>query len=341
MKKIVFASFAMILLCSHDMFLKLDDYFLKPNTESIIQLFNGTFKESENVIDRNRMVDASMVINGDRVAIDSTQWSERDLTTFLNFKTGKPGTYVLGVSTAARTIEMEAGRFNDYLEHDGVVDMLLSRKQKNLLEQDANEKYSKHVKTIFQVGDEVSQDWNTNLGYPIEFIPMENPYAIHTGHSLEIQLLKQGKPLADQLVLIGIEASDTPESEAHSHGDGEMHTHEADEAETGHSHTGQQEVRTNAEGILKIELKNEGIYHLRTIYMEEINIDDLTHESNWATLTFAIGAGNGHSHSHGDASHTHDNDDHDHEDEGFPSYIFWLISGVILIGLFLYFNRRK
>ena len=111
---------------------------------------------------------------------------------------------------------------------------------------------------------------------------------MHSGHELEVRLLKDGKPLADQLVLIGNEADEAPEKEAHSHGDGEMHTHEADETETGHTHTGQREMRTNADGILKLDLKTEGIYHLRTIYMEEIDIDRLTHESNWATLTFAV-----------------------------------------------------
>ena len=261
-------------LCSHDMFLKLDEYFLKPQSQAVIQLFNGTFEESENVIDRNRMLDVSMLSNGNRTAIDSTQWFERDLTTFLNFKTGDAGTYVLGVSTAPRTIEMDAERFNNYLDHDGVVDMLLSRKQNNKLDQDANEKYSKHVKTIFQVGKTISEDWKTKLGYPIEFVPLENPYAIHTGHSLKIQLLKDGEPLPDQLVLIGNETTQKTAEEPHKHGDGEMHTHKNEDPS--HTHAAQQELRTDTSGILNLDLKNEGVYHLRTIHMVETMEENLT-----------------------------------------------------------------
>ena len=133
------------------MFLKMDNYFLDPNTNAAIQLFNGTFEKSENVIDRNRMLDMSLVGNGQRIQVDSAQWTEKDSITFLNFKTGGPGTWVAGVSTAAKNIALDAKSFNDYLEHDGVVDMLEWRKENNALDHDAVEKYSKHVKTIFQV----------------------------------------------------------------------------------------------------------------------------------------------------------------------------------------------
>ncbi|MBO6533930.1 MAG: DUF4198 domain-containing protein, partial [Muricauda sp.] len=100
MKRVFWGIGAILLFCSHDMFLKLDNYFLEPNTQATIQLFNGTFEKSENVIDRNRMLDVSLVGNGQRIQVDSTQWTERDSITFLNFTTGSPGTWVAGVSTA-------------------------------------------------------------------------------------------------------------------------------------------------------------------------------------------------------------------------------------------------
>ena len=49
MKKVFWGIGAILLFCSHDMFLKLDNYFLEPNTQATIQLFNGTFEKSENV----------------------------------------------------------------------------------------------------------------------------------------------------------------------------------------------------------------------------------------------------------------------------------------------------
>jgi hypothetical protein len=341
MKKFLLAFIAIIALCSHDLFLKLDSYFLTPNSKAVIQLFNGSFTESENVIDRNRMIDASLVYEGTRKAVDSNQWFDRDQTTFLNFSTESAGTYVLGVSTAPRTIEMEASRFNNYLEHDGVVDMLLSRKQNNQLDQDANEKYAKHVKTIFQVGNSTSEDWNTNLGYPIEFMPLENPYKTHAGHSISFQLLSQGKPLANQLVLAGSQTKESTQNKEHTHENGETHTHEDEKKDSspGHTHENQVEIRTDEFGVLSLDLPHEGVYHLRTIEMIEVADSEITHESNWATITFAVGSGADHSHST-TSDNSHDADDHDHETE-FPTTIFWSVSLVVFLGLFIYFQKKK
>ena len=321
MKKLVFGLLAVIILCSNDMFLKFDNYFLNPQSEAVLQLFNGTFDESENIIDRDRMLDASMVGGGFRFPIDSAQWYDENLTTYLKFETGKDGTWVAGVSTAPRNISMKAEKFNDYLEHDGVDDMLLKRKNEGKLNSDTTEKYSKHVKTIFQVGDERSNDWATNLGYPIEFIPLSNPYSTHVGHSIKVKLLRDGKPLPNQTVLIG---NDKNQAE-HTHDDGEPH-----------SHDNGQKLRTDAGGILEFNLSNSGIWHLRTIHMEEVDDAELTHESNWATLTFAVKKEDGHNHE--SDGHSHDEADHDVE---FPAYTFWIISFIVIVILFLYFRNRK
>ncbi|WP_226789109.1 DUF4198 domain-containing protein [Polaribacter porphyrae] len=200
MRKKIFAALCILIFCSHDMYLKLDTFFLQPNTESTIQLFNGTFNKSENVIDRDRMLDASLVGDGNRIKVEDKQWTEKDSTTILNFNSGKAGTWVAGVSTKPRNFTMTAEKFNNYLKHDGIKDALLQREQNGTLNDEAVEKYSKHVKAIFQVGNEKTKDWNTLFGYPIEFIPLENPYEKYTGDILQVKLLRDGKPLQNQLV---------------------------------------------------------------------------------------------------------------------------------------------
>lgn len=294
------------------MYLKLDTYFLQADTPATIKLFNGTFDKSENVIDRNRMIDVSIVGNGVRERIDSTLWSERDSMTLLNFKTGTPGTYVAGLSTYARSLEMDAQAFNDYLAHDGVTDMLEWRKANNALDQAANEKYSKHVKTIFQVGDKKTSDWNVNLGYPIEFIPLSNPYELLEGDTLRVKLFRDGAPLANQLITI-----DSKETHSHSSDDTD-HSHDHDTAEGGHHHHGSSQTRTDSNGELSVALSNSGIWFLRTIHLVESNEEDLTHESNWATLTFEV-------------THSHD---------ALPSFTF-LLGGIALLGALFFLIRKN
>ncbi|NAS14082.1 DUF4198 domain-containing protein [Poritiphilus flavus] len=427
MKKIGIALFAFLLFSSHDMFLKLDDYVLPANTSASIRLFNGTFQKSENTIDRNRMLDVSLLGEDKRFVLDSTQWRESDNETILDFKTGAEGTWIAGVSTLARNIEMNAADFNKYLEHDGVLDMLEWRKNNNALDKDAVEKYSKHVKTIFQVGDKKTDDWKTALDYPIEFIPLSNPYEIHAGHEMQVKLLWQGKPLADQLVYVGLDEAqghshDTAEAdgtekpeEAHSHdtgsdaatseqghshshsadhehshsadhehsdkadhkhthdhdknsehkhshehghehdkddakkhshkhghdhGETSDHTHshdqEAEPVEEEHSHEAVTQLRTDAAGVINVKLTSDGVWYLRTIHLVHSKEEGLTHESNWATLTFAVGQGD-HSHAEGEDHHHEHDEEHSHE---IPSYVYWIASLLVFGGLFLWFNRK-
>ena len=46
---------------AHDMFLILADHDVEPHSSIEIALYNGTFDKSENAIDRDRMIDVSVV----------------------------------------------------------------------------------------------------------------------------------------------------------------------------------------------------------------------------------------------------------------------------------------
>lgn len=329
---------AFVLLSSHDLYLKMESYFLQPGQTARLSLYNGTFERSENIITRDRMLDASFVGQGQRLAIDSNQWQDQDSTiTYLNFTTGEAGTYVAGVSTKARNIELAADKFNDYLRHDGVLDMLEYRTENDLLNQDAVESYQKHVKAIYQVGDTKTDDWKTVLGYPIEFVPQANPYEKYTGDKLEVQLLLDGKPLANQLVYADYIRSanahthDHEHSHEHTHEGQETHEHEhRHDEEHNHTHTSGQQLRTDEQGILTVNLPEDGIYYLRTIHMVSLSDnDELTHESKWATLTFEV------THRHEHSAHG----DHDHEGE-IPAWAFMLASFLIVALLFFFFSRK-
>ncbi len=341
MRKIILPLLAFcILLCSHDMFLIMDTYFLEPGKKAQIDLYNGTFDRSDNTIDRDRMIDVSLMGNGNRQIMESSSWTTRDSITVLDFTAGDPGTYVAGVSTRARNITLEAEKFNNYLEHDGVLDMLQKRRDSNQMDMDATERYSKHVKAIYQVGDTRSGDWAKELGYPIEFVPLSNPYEKKTGDALKVRLLRDGKPLANQLVYADYKpaahghshdaGSDHSHDGEHSHDGGEPHNH--DEQGENHTHTAAQKLTTDNDGVVELKLTHDGIWYLRTIHMMERNEDGLTHESNWSTLTFEV------SHAHDDA-HDHDHD-HEHED-GLPDWIFWVASVAVLFGLYFFFRSRK
>ena len=220
---------AFIVLCSHDLYIKMETYFLQPNQQATLSLYNGTFEKSENIITRDRILDASVIAQSKRVVIKPDQWKDQDSTvTQLTFNTGEAGTYMAGVSTKARNIALTADKFNSYLKHDGVLDMLEQRTNNNVLDQDAVESYQKHVKAIYQVGDIKTDDWKTVLGYPIEFVPQANPYEKYSGDKLAVKLLLDGEPLSNQLVYADyIKGAHTHAQKDHSHDhDEKKHSHE-------------------------------------------------------------------------------------------------------------------
>src|SRR5438128_437452 len=101
------------LVWAHDLFLKLDTYFLEPHTRVRIPVLNGTFAKSEGFVAPERLADISMVSPDGRTRLAAaTAWGRgRDSTSVLSLEVGAPGTYVVGVSTRTREIELRAEDF--------------------------------------------------------------------------------------------------------------------------------------------------------------------------------------------------------------------------------------
>jgi len=263
---------------AHTMFLKLESFFLEPNAAAEVELMNGDFNLSENPITRDRMVDVSIVGPDGRSHPPESAWrdearyegNENDIdTSVLTFTTGASGTYLLGVSTAARTFDLTAAEFNDYLAHDGIADVIAAREASGRAGEAATERYSKHVKAVLQVGDRRSEHFGHALGYPVELLPLTNPYDLGAGDELRVRLVREGAPLANHLVYASSE---------------EHHGHAADGG-----HTEAVETRTNGEGVATIPLSVGGRWYIRAIHMSEPTTESgVDYVSNWATLTFEV-----------------------------------------------------
>ena len=248
---------------AHDLFLRLDTYFLQPNSKATVRLLNGTFQSSEGLVARERLKEVSLK-TPDLMATAgaSIEWRAEDKTTIMEIQTGRAGTYVIGISTRPREISLKAADFNDYLQHDGIPDTLAARKKDNELAKDVRERYSKHVRAIFQVGSAVSEDYKKPLNYPVEIIPQRNPYALKVGLTIPVLCLYEGQPISHQFVMAGWEAND-----------GQLHT---------------LETRSDEKGIARVKLEGAGKWFIKFIHMTPISEPNLNYESKWASLTFEI-----------------------------------------------------
>lgn len=253
----------------HDMFLVLPTHHVPSHSEVTVALYNGTFEESLNTIDRGRMVDVTIADGGGVVTQpDPSQWREEGNATLLTFKTGLPGTYVVGVSTAPKVIELSAADFNEYLEHDGVVDILAQRERGGQLGRPARERYAKHVKTVLQVGDLLTDYHTQLLGYPVEIVPQTNPAALAVGDTLRVLVMANGAPAANQMLYASCTGCSGDGGDA---GHGEIFA-----------------ARTDPHGLAGFGISQPGRWYVRLIRMVEVIDGDVDYESNWATLTFEV-----------------------------------------------------
>lgn len=254
---------------AHDMFLKLRSHYLAPQEAVAMTLVNGTFEVSENSIALDRIRDARITGPDAQVRTPAAgQWSLDTTQNTLRFDSGKTGTYVAGVSTRPRVLEMTAEAFDRYLEHDGVLDVLEARRTRAAPPTPVTEKYSKHVKTVFQVGEQHTDSFRRRFGYPIEIVPLLNPGSLAVGDALPVQVLWQGKPATGQRVYASFAGF-------HAHDDQGTHVEAVS-------------TRTDDEGIAEISLQHDGVWYLRLIHMTASKEPGIDYESNWATLTFEV-----------------------------------------------------
>lgn len=248
---------------AHDLFLKLDSYFLQPYSRANVRLLNGTFKKSDGTVLRDRFRDINLLAPGVSGPVnDSLAWRDEGKTTIMELQTRGPGTYVVGVSTKPREISLKAAEFNDYLSHDGLPDTLAARKKNAELDKDVRERYSKHVRAVFQVGKVLSEDFKQPLNYPVEIIPQQNPYSLRVGDELTVLCMLEAQPISNQFVMAGWESPD-----------GKIHG---------------QNVRSDTGGFARIKLAGAGKWYVKMIYMTPRSEPELNYESKWASLTFEI-----------------------------------------------------
>ena len=249
-------------LLAHDLFLKLESYFVEPGSAIEILVLNGTFDQSENAVTGDRVFDISVVAPSGTAQLDTAAWRVQGDSTWLRLQTGEAGTYVVGAAILPRELTLAAEDFNEYLEHDGIPDILAYRAERGELGEPATERYSKHVKAVFQVGAERSDGFAAVLGYPAEIVPLSNPYLLSAGDVLRVRCLVDRHPVADQPVLWGGEGPDGP--------------------------IGERSTRADQDGIAEVTIDAPGKWYVKFINMVPAPEPELDYVSRWATLTFEI-----------------------------------------------------
>ena len=247
----------------HDLFLKLDSFFTTANQKATIKVLNGSFMASEGPVRFDRLADLSIVNpDGSKSKPIEADFTKDEKTSYLSVQPSESGNYLVGLSTMTREIDLDAKSFNEYLTEDGIPDTLAERGRDKELDKAVRERYSKHVKTLFQAGEKQSGNYKRVLGYPVEIVPQINPYKQTVGDVFEFVCLKDGKPLANQYVMSGYD--------------------DGTNLRIGEN------IRTDKKGIGKVMLTAAGKWYVKFINMTKLTDPRINYESRWATFTFEI-----------------------------------------------------
>ncbi len=117
------------------------------------------------------------------------------------------GDYVVVYHSNRTFIELEAAEFEDYLEHEGLGEVVGKRRELGESAEVGREVYSRCAKSVVRVIDGNGQPVTSAashvmepVGLPLEIVPVGDPFALRAGRGFTIELLHEGKPLAGALV---------------------------------------------------------------------------------------------------------------------------------------------
>lgn len=254
-------------LSAHDLFFRLDDYFVAPNTTVRVSISSGTFAASENAVSRDRLADLSMATSDGRQRIDQAAWSEQEPMSVLTLRASAVGTIVLGAALRPRVLALDGPAFNDYLKEEGLDEILAARATERRLAEASRERYSKYLKAVVQIGDVLTDSVVTEpMAYPAEIVPLANTAALRPGATLRVRCLVNGRGVANHVVFAGgLSAPD------------------------GATAIPEQRLVTDAGGIASIAVAASGRWYVRFVHMTDVVGDrEVNYESKWATLTFGV-----------------------------------------------------
>lgn len=210
--------------------------------------------------------------NLDRHRVELLKWftlsAEKDVKAQVKNQKGKnialpaltPGTHLLALQSNAAFIELGGQKFNAYLEEDGL-DNVLDQRRKASDTTRAREFYTRYAKLLLQAGPTPDNTFKKRVGFPIEIIPLQNPYSLKTGDYLECRVFFKNQPRPHQKVKIW-------------------------------SFIGNriflQNVYTEKDGTVRFPLSNTGPWMVSTVVMEKSTRPEADYESSWASLVFGI-----------------------------------------------------
>ncbi|HEX9943951.1 MAG TPA: DUF4198 domain-containing protein [Thermoanaerobaculia bacterium] len=172
-----------------------------------------------------------------------------------------PGLYTIVYDSGRSPVELDAGKFEEYLKLEGLEKISALRARRGQSATAVKEVFSRCAKALIAAGSGAGPGYDRPLGQRLELVPEKNPYALIGGGELPVRLLYRGKPLAGALV-VALQ-KDRPEAKV--------------------------SARSDARGRATLKLDHPGFWLLKAVHMVPAPAETgADWESFWASLTFQL-----------------------------------------------------
>lgn len=172
-----------------------------------------------------------------------------------------PGLHVVGYRSSPSRVDLEAGKFEQYLKEEGLERIVAERARRGESAKPSREIYTRCAKTLLAAGAGAKAGHDRELGFTLELVPEKNPSALRTEGSFPVRLEYEGRPLEGALVVALNRAA--PEERL--------------------------AARSDPDGRATFALPRPGVWLVKAVHMVPAPADSgADWESLWASLTFEV-----------------------------------------------------
>ena len=246
-------------LSSHEFWLQPEKFIYKKGEKANIRFRVGENFEGDNW-NSNRSKINFLTLYTSNTKTDLAPLISDNNGDSLRLTLAEEGTATIIYNGLNSSIELEAPKFNAYLEEDGLREAIEYRKQHHETDSTGHEFYQRSVKTILQVGEKYDSSFKQDSPLPLDIIPQQHPYLIKDKQKLTVKVLFNKKPLSDQLIKIWYRENNK---------------------------TMKEELLTGPDGLVSFKVKKSGRWMISTVKMIRIENDPKAQwQSYWGSCTW-------------------------------------------------------
>lgn len=198
------------------------------------------------------------------------QMSVEESSLRLQYRPQTSGQYLIAVGLTPRTSRSTPAGLLRFLRLEGGVSEAARLERENVLAGDSVVYHgASYAATVVQVGRSGPRAFSATAGFPLEFVPLNDPAQLHVGDTLHVRVLGGGKPVAG----IGVDARNV-----------------ADTAETPNPWT---TLSADANGVVHLALPKGGPWLLRSAWVGK-RAGGATNEWDVARSTYVFGVATRH-----------------------------------------------